>query len=145
MWRLFGADVASHRGSGPTWALHEHVIRVRRCNGSCNRQEGNAMHSHSQPSSALGRPALAAVARFAVALSSLVALVPNAARAQAQDPAICPYFYEWIQSVLFPLQPDPHAAYTYFMPNAQAAEDGIAFVTEADFPFGAWTSWLAYT
>src|SRR5215475_10967628 len=31
------------------------------------------------------------------------------------------------------------------MPNAQAAEDGIAFVTEADFPFGAWTSWLAYT
>jgi hypothetical protein len=59
--------------------------------------------------------------------------------------ADCNYYYEWIGRVRFPLQPDPHATYSYVMPANQAALDGIGFLVRGEFPHSTWTSWMAYT
>lgn len=60
-------------------------------------------------------------------------------------PGACNYYYEWLGKVRFPLQPDPHATYTYVMPSNQAAQDGVGFLVRGEFIHGAWTSWMAYT
>jgi hypothetical protein len=36
----------------------------------------------------------------------------------ADDSSTCGYLYEWLASFRFPLQPDPHAAYTYVVVKA---------------------------
>ena len=43
----------------------------------------------------------------------------------------------------FPLQPDPHAAYTYVMPKVTDAK--VGFEITGDFPHAAWTEWMTYT
>lgn len=58
---------------------------------------------------------------------------------------VCNYYYEWLGVVRFPLQPDPHATYTYVMPSDQAAADGVAFMVQGEFVHSTWTSWMAYT
>ncbi|UUY05946.1 hypothetical protein LRS13_10635 [Svornostia abyssi] len=64
--------------------------------------------------------------------------------ASATD-GVCNYYYEWLGVTRFPLQPDPHATYTYVMPSNQAAEDGVGFLLRGQYPHAVWTSWMAYT
>ncbi|WP_232437863.1 hypothetical protein, partial [Burkholderia ubonensis] len=47
----------------------------------------------------------------------VVAIGPATACAQANaQPDPCLYGFEWLHKVRFPLQPDPHAAYSYIAP-----------------------------
>jgi hypothetical protein len=57
--------------------------------------------------------------------------------------AVCGYLYEWLSSFRFPLQPDPHAAYSYVIP--QITDDPVALEITGQFPYAAWTSWTIYT
>ena len=45
----------------------------------------------------------------------------------------------------FPLQPDPHAAYTYVVPEVSPAGDHVAYVVHGPAPHAPWTSWMVYT
>ena len=90
------------------------------------------------------------VATLTVGLMSLGAAVGTAYAGNGNGngngkAAVCNYYYEWLGKFRFPLQPDPHATYTYIMPSNQAALDGIGFLTRGEFPHGVWTSWMAYT
>jgi hypothetical protein len=60
----------------------------------------------------------------------------------APESAVCGYLYEWISAWKFPLQPDPHAAYSYVIP--QVTEEPIGFEISGPFPYAAWTSWTIY-
>jgi hypothetical protein len=60
---------------------------------------------------------------------------------QASD-GVCGYYYEWKSAWKFALQPDPHAAYSYVIP--QVATDPIGFEVTGQFPYAAWTSWTIY-
>jgi hypothetical protein len=62
---------------------------------------------------------------------------------KASSPAVCGYLYEWLSSFRFPLQPDPHAAYSYVIPKI--SDDPVALEITGQFPFAAWTSWTIYT
>jgi hypothetical protein len=57
--------------------------------------------------------------------------------------AVCGYLYEWLSSFRFPLQPDPHAAYSYVIP--EITEEPVALEIRGQFPYAAWTSWTIYT
>lgn len=57
--------------------------------------------------------------------------------------ATCGYLYEWLRDFRFPLQPDPHAAYTYVVPRITDAS--VGFEITGDFPYAAWTEWMVYT
>jgi hypothetical protein len=35
----------------------------------------------------------------------------------AGNASVCNYYFEWLDRVRFPLQADPHAAYTYVVPR----------------------------
>ncbi len=54
----------------------------------------------------------------------------------------CGYLYEWVTTFRFPLQPDPHAAYTYVVPKVTA---GVGFEVTGSFPYASWTEWMVYT
>jgi hypothetical protein len=56
--------------------------------------------------------------------------------------AVCGYLYEWTSAWKFPLQPDPHAAYTYVVPKVTSAP--IGYLISGPFPYAAWTSWTIY-
>jgi hypothetical protein len=58
------------------------------------------------------------------------------------DTAVCGYLYEWASAWKFPLQPDPHAAYTYVVPKVTS--EPIGYVISGPFPYAAWTSWTIY-
>lgn len=58
--------------------------------------------------------------------------------------APCNYYYQWLGKMRFPLQSDPHAAYTFVIPASQAALDGVGFLVRGQFIHGVWTSWLTY-
>lgn len=62
----------------------------------------------------------------------------------AATAAPCNYYYEWIGKVRYPLQPDPHATYTFVMASSRAAEDGVGFLVRGQFVHSVWTSWLTY-
>jgi len=62
---------------------------------------------------------------------------------EVSSPAVCGYLYEWLSSFRFPLQPDPHAAYSYVIP--EITDDPVALEITGQFPFAAWTSWTIYT
>jgi hypothetical protein len=62
---------------------------------------------------------------------------------EVSSPAVCGYLYEWLSSFRFPLQPDPHAAYSYVIPKI--TDDPVALEITGQFPFAAWTSWTIYT
>ncbi len=57
--------------------------------------------------------------------------------------AVCGYLYEWADTFRFPLQPDPHAAYTYVLPKITDAQ--AAYEVTGKFPYGSWTEWMVYT
>ena len=63
--------------------------------------------------------------------------------AGVSSPAVCGYLYEWLSSFWFPLQPDPHAAYSYVIPKI--SNEPVALEITGQFPFAAWTSWTIYT
>lgn len=56
---------------------------------------------------------------------------------------MCGYLYEWADTFRFPLQPDPHAAYTYVIPKI--TEQQAAYEITGQFPYGSWTEWMVYT
>jgi hypothetical protein len=90
----------------------------------------------------LGRPALAGIAALPVVLVPLLLASSGGAAATA---APCNYYYEWIGKVRYPLQPDPHATYTFVVPSSQAAKDGVGFLVRGQFVHSVWTSWLTYS
>jgi hypothetical protein len=59
------------------------------------------------------------------------------------DPSTCGYLYEWVDTFRFPLQPDPHAAYTYVVPKI--TDDPVGFEITGAFPYASWTEWMTYT
>jgi hypothetical protein len=59
------------------------------------------------------------------------------------DASVCGYLYEWVDEFRFPLQPDPHAAYTYVVPKI--TEEPIGFEITGPFPYASWTEWMVYT
>jgi hypothetical protein len=62
---------------------------------------------------------------------------------EVSSQAVCGYLYEWLSSFRFPLQADPHAAYSYVIPKI--SDDPVALEITGQFPFAAWTSWTVYT
>lgn len=76
---------------------------------------------------------------------SVLASAPAYAAPPPGTTNVCNYYYEWLGKVRFPLQPDPHATYTYVALSDQAGQDGIGFLVRGDFVHSAWTSWMAYT
>jgi hypothetical protein len=63
----------------------------------------------------------------------------------ASDPAVCNYYFEWLDRVRFPLQADPHAAYSYVVPSVSPAADHVGFTVKGPAPYAPWTSWMVYT
>lgn len=59
------------------------------------------------------------------------------------DSSTCDYVYEWLTTFRFPLQPDPHAAYSYVLPLV--TDRAIGFEVTGDLPYAAWTEWMVYT
>ena len=67
----------------------------------------------------------------------------SASAETASDASVCNYYFEWLDRVRFPLQADPHAAYSYVIP--EITDDPVALEITGQFPFAAWTSWTIYT
>ena len=65
--------------------------------------------------------------------------------ASAPDSSVCNYYFEWLDRVRFPLQADPHAAYSYVIPKVSPESDHVAFTVKGPLPYAAWTSWMVYT
>lgn len=63
----------------------------------------------------------------------------------ASHASVCNYYFEWLDRVRFPLQADPHAAYTYVVPKVSPASDHIGFTVKGPAPYAPWTSWMVYT
>jgi hypothetical protein len=63
----------------------------------------------------------------------------------ASDDSVCEYYFEWLDRVRFPLQADPHAAYSYVIPAVKAASEHVGFTVKGPAPYAAWTSWMVYT
>lgn len=59
------------------------------------------------------------------------------------DSSTCGYLYEWVDTFRFPLQPDPHAAYTYVVPKI--TDGSVGFEISGSFPYASWTEWMVYT
>lgn len=59
------------------------------------------------------------------------------------DSSVCDYYFEWLTSWRFPLQPDPHAAYSYVMPRI--TDQPVAFEVTGELPRAPWTSWMVYS
>ncbi|MET0323650.1 MAG: hypothetical protein ABW219_00410 [Ilumatobacteraceae bacterium] len=60
----------------------------------------------------------------------------------ALPPSVCGYLFEWLSTFRFPLQPDPHAAYSYVVPAI--GDDPVGFEITGPFPYAAWTEWTVY-
>jgi hypothetical protein len=60
----------------------------------------------------------------------------------AKASAECGYLYEWTNVWRFPIQDDPHAAYSYVIPKV--TKEPIGFLISGPFPYAAWTSWTIY-
>jgi hypothetical protein len=65
--------------------------------------------------------------------------------AAAVDDSVCNYLFEWLDRVRFPLQADPHAAYSYVIPKVSPKSDHIGFTVTGPLPYAVWTSWMVYT
>lgn len=83
-----------------------------------------------------------AIGLFGAANPARAVASPGAGTAGSES--VCSYMYEWLRVVRFPLQPDPHGAYTYAALSTAAAKDHVAFLVEGPFPYAAWTSWDVY-
>jgi hypothetical protein len=80
-----------------------------------------------------------------VATATSTAGTAEEAGTAAADASVCNYLYEWLDRVRFPLQADPHAAYTYVVPSVSPASDHIGFTVKGPAPYAPWTSWMVYT
>ena len=81
---------------------------------------------------------------FAIGLA-LVVVSPSSAKKLQVQPDPCLYAFEWIHSVRFPLQADPHASYSYvIVPKLPAHGIPVGFLIDAEFPYAAWFSWTIY-
>lgn len=67
----------------------------------------------------------------------------SASEASAAGAETCGYLYEWVDTFRFPLQPDPHAAYTYVVPKI--SDGSVGFEIAGSFPYASWTEWMVYT
>jgi len=84
------------------------------------------------------------IAVLAIGLALAVVSPTGAVRPPAQ-PVPCLYGFEWIHSFRFPLQADPHAAYSYIIvPKLPAHGIPVGFFVDAEFPYAAWFSWTIY-
>jgi hypothetical protein len=100
----------------------------------------------SQPRSpcAAGRVIATAVVASVVLLVSGAGSPASGSSTRAGD-SVCGYLFEWLHVVRFPVQPDPHAAYSYVALNSEAsAQSQVAFLVRGPFPYAAWTSWDVY-
>jgi len=88
---------------------------------------------------------MAAALGAGVIAPTVLASPPAYANSPPGTTSLCNYYYEWIGKVRFPLQPDPHASYTYVIPSNQAGLDGIGFLVQGESVHAAWTSWMTYT
>jgi hypothetical protein len=94
----------------------------------------------------IGVVAVVAVAVAAVVISQGDSDDSGGASAGAAgDASVCNYYFEWLDRVRFPLQADPHAAYTYVIPKVSPASDHIGFTIKGPAPYAPWTSWMVYT
>ncbi len=81
---------------------------------------------------------------LAIGLALAVLSSSGAAQAPTQ-PDPCMYAFEWIHTFRFPLQADPHAAYSYVVvPKLPGHGIPVGFLIDADFPYAAWFSWTVY-
>ncbi len=83
---------------------------------------------------------------FAIVLALVIIPTSGTAKPPPQ-PDPCLYGFEWIHSVRFPLQADPHAAYSYvIIPKLNDDVDSppVGFLIDAQFPYAAWFSWTIY-
>jgi len=81
---------------------------------------------------------------LAIGLALAVLSSSGAAQAPTQ-PDPCMYAFEWIHTFRFPLQADPHAAYSYVVvPKLPGQGIPVGFLIDADFPYAAWFSWTIY-
>jgi hypothetical protein len=69
----------------------------------------------------------------------------SASAETASDASVCNYYFEWLDRVRFPLQADPHAAYSYVIPSVSPSSDHVGFTIKGPAPYAAWTSWMVYT
>ena len=91
------------------------------------------------------RTAIAAAALAGSVLLGVGVSPPAAGQSTSPSSSVCGYYFEWLRVVRFPVQPDPHAAYSYVAVSTAAAEaDHVAFVVDGNFPYAAWTSWDIY-
>ena len=87
--------------------------------------------------------ATAVVAALVLLISD--ASSPAVGRSTRPPASVCGYLFEWLHVVRFPLQPDPHAAYSYVALNSKAAaRRRVGFLVRGPFPYAAWTSWDVY-
>ncbi len=70
---------------------------------------------------------------------------PGSSVRAASGSSVCNYYFEWLDRVRFPLQADPHAAYTYVVPKVSPASDHIGYTVKGPAPYAPWTSWMVYT
>lgn len=66
----------------------------------------------------------------------------TATESETASGPVCGYYYEWKSKWRFALQPDPHAAYSYVIP--QVTTDPIGYLIQGPFPYAPWTSWTIY-
>src|SRR5262249_25427424 len=59
----------------------------------------------------------------------------STAPAASTDSKVCGYLYEWLSAFRFPLQLDPHAAYSYVVP--QISNQPVALEITGDFAYAA--------
>ena len=90
-----------------------------------------------------GRRLRRIVPALAAFLFTVAAVTPATAEKPAATPMPCLYGFEWLHTFRFPLQPDPHAAYSYVAPKP-TADPPVGFLVDADFPYAAWFSWTIY-
>src|ERR1043165_9037963 len=83
-----------------------------------------------------------AAALLGLGLILTVPFPSMAAKTPTQSLA-CLYAFEWLHSFRFPLQPDPHAAFSYVVPQLPG-QAPIGFLVDAEFPYAAWFSWTIY-
>jgi hypothetical protein len=79
----------------------------------------------------------------ALPLSSTSSAPSSTSTGQSDASSTCGYLYEWVDNFRFPLQPDPHAAYTYVVPKITTSS--VGFEITGSFPYAAWTEWMVYT
>jgi hypothetical protein len=93
-----------------------------------------------------GRRNVGKSSKFIVRIAMLLfTMAPSAAFSQGNgQPEPCLYAFEWLHTFRFPLQPDPHASYSYVLPKQPTDGTPLGFLVEGEFPYAVWFSWTIY-